>query len=280
MMTSILSEFLDLNDRNKMPSMGFGTANLGNRSNKISAFQYALDAGYRHFDSASMYNNEKELGEILQNALLEYDREELFITSKLWNSDHGYEKTKKAVAKSLEYLKLDYLDLYMTHWPVPNLRNDSWRAMEELVEEGLIKSIGVSNYTIRHLSELLEIASIKPVVNQVEFSPFLYQKELHEFCRENNIILEAYSPILSVVRKRADNKILNDLGLKYNKSIAQIAIKWSLQLGNSVIPRSSNKERINENARVYDFSLSDEDMALLSKLNEDLRLEWDPTDEP
>ncbi|MHA2101386.1 MAG: aldo/keto reductase [Candidatus Kariarchaeaceae archaeon] len=279
-MSSVLNNFLQLNDGNKMPSLGFGTANLGNKGRKMDAFNFALDAGYRHFDSASMYNNEKELGEVLKHTLNHINRDELYIATKLWNSDHGYEKTKKAFHESMKNLQLEYLDLYLIHWPVTNLRLDSWRALEDLVNDGYVKSIGVSNYTIRHLEELIEIANIMPVVNQVEFSPFLFQEDLYKYCIEHNIILEAYSPILSVVTKRAHNDVLNSIAKKCNKSIAQIAIKWSLQLGNSVIPRSSNKDRILQNANVFDFEISEEDMKVINELNEDLRLEWDPTDEP
>lgn len=280
MMSSILSNYLNLNNGKKMPVLGFGTANLGNKNIKLEAFDFALEAGYRHFDSASMYNNEEELGEVLKKSLSNYHRDDLFIATKLWNSDHGYKETKRAFHDSMKKLQLEYLDMYLIHWPVTDLRLDSWKAMEELVDEGHVGSIGVSNYTIRHLKELLEVAKIKPVVNQVEFSPFLFQKDLLEFCSHNNIILEAYSPILSVVRKRSDNEILNELANKYDKSIAQISIKWSLQLGNSVIPRSSNMDRIYENADIFDFSLTDSDVTKINSLNEDLRLEWDPTDEP
>ncbi|MCE7735611.1 MAG: aldo/keto reductase [Candidatus Heimdallarchaeota archaeon] len=279
-MSTILNNYLTLNNGTKMPVLGFGTANLGNKNNKLGAFNFALEAGYRHFDSASMYDNEKELGEVLKKSLSTYDRDDLFIATKLWNSDHGYKATKSAFHDSMKKLQLEYLDMYLIHWPVTDLRLDSWKAMEELVDEGYVGSIGVSNYTIRHLTELLEVANIKPVVNQVEFSPFLFQEELLEYCRQNKIILEAYSPILSVIRNKSDNEILNDLADKYEKSIAQISIKWSLQLGNSVIPRSSNKERIQENADIFDFDLTDSEIIKINSLNEELRLEWDPTDQP
>ena len=271
--------YLRLSDGISMPQIGFGTAGLGNSETTKKAINIALDAGYRHFDTASFYNNEKEIGQILQERT-DIPRQELFIATKLWNSDHGYEKTKKAFHKSLDRLHLDYIDLYLTHWPVPKLRKDSWKAMEELQDEGLIRSIGVSNYTIRHLNEMKEYAIVMPVINQVEFNPFLNQKDLYEYCQSHKIILEAYSPILACIRKRDDDPILNDIAARYNKSIAQIAIRWSFQLNNSVIPKSSNFDRIHENKDILDFQLTLDEMDQLNSLNEDLRLEWDPTDEP
>ncbi|MCH8908409.1 MAG: aldo/keto reductase [Candidatus Heimdallarchaeota archaeon] len=232
-MATIRDQFLTLNNGLNMQSLRFGTANLGDDTSKLQAIQNAVLAGYRHFDSASMYDTETQLGLIMNNSNI--PRTDFFIATKLWNSDHGFEKTTSAFHKSLTNLKIDYLDLYMTHWPVTDLRLASWDAMIDLLDRGLVRSIGVSNYTIRHLQELLDHSDVVPIINQVEFSPFLFQEELLNFCKSKRIILEAYSP-LSVGRK-LNNQVLSEIGSEHNKTFAQIAIKWSLTLGNSIIPR-------------------------------------------
>ena len=255
----------------EMPIFGLGTWALKGE-NCIQAISWAIEMGYRLIDTAALYGNEEEIGKAIEDSKI--PRENLFITSKVWNSDQGYENTLKAFEKSLNRLKLSYLDLYLIHWPVSGLRNDTWRALEKIYESSRVKAIGISNFTIRHIDELLSMTSITPMVNQVEFSPFLYQKKLLEYCSSKNIQLEAYSPLTR--GRRFNNSVLESLGLKYNKSVPQILIKWGLQHKIVEIPKSGNKQHLKENADVFDFELVTSDMDQIDGLNEDLRIVDDP----
>ncbi|MEE9166573.1 MAG: aldo/keto reductase [Candidatus Neomarinimicrobiota bacterium] len=268
-----LTAKLTLNNGIQVPIFGLGTYQAGRSRKTREAVLEALRTGYRLIDTARMYGNEKEVGEALRQS--DIPREEVFITTKLWNSDHGYESTLNACGKSLKELGLSYVDLYLIHWPVEDLRRETWRAMETLQREGKCRSIGVSNYTIGHLEELLGYSSTVPAVNQVEFHPYLYQKDLLEFCRSHDILLEAYAP-LTKGRKLKDQKLIG-IAEKYSKTPAQILIRWGLQKGTVVIPKSSTKERIRENAHVFDFSILPEDMEFLDSFHEELRTSWDPT---
>jgi len=263
----------ELNNGNKIPLFGLGTYLNDNGYNAIESILYALEIGYRHIDTAAMYNNEKEVGQAVRESNI--SREEVFITTKLWNSDHGYQNTLDAFNSSLDKLGLDYVDLYLIHWPVENLRLESWRALEKIYVDGSCKSIGVSNYMERHIDEILESFSIKPAVNQVEFSPFLYLKELQQYCVSNGIALESYSP-LTKGYKLNDSRLV-EYAEKYNKSTSQILIRWCLQKGAICIPKSSQKNHIKENADVFNFKITDTDMNSLDNLNENYHSTWDPT---
>ena len=232
-----------------------------------------LSAGYRHIDTAAIYENEESVGNAIRKSNI--TRKEIFVTTKLWNDDHN--NPKKAFNESLKKLQLDYVNLYLMHYPVPE-RNSSWKILERIYKSGKAKAIGVSNFTIRHLKGLLENSEVIPAINQVEFHPYLYQKELLEFCSEKRIRLEAYSP-LTHGEKLKDPELLK-IAKKYDKSAAQILIRWGLQHGLIVLPKSSKKERIMENSYVFDFELSKEDMKKLNGFNENLRTCWDPTDAP
>ena len=262
-----------LNNGVKMPIFGLGVYQTKKGSETQNAVITALNYGYRLIDTARIYDNEEDVGIGIKESGV--PRDEIFITTKLWNSDHGYDKALKAFEKSLRSLQIDYLDLYLIHWPQEKLRNETWKAFERLYEEKLVKAIGVSNYTISHLKELLSKCNVPPAVNQVEFHPFLYQKELLEYCKKNNIWLEAYSPIAR--GKKFSDKRLIELSEKYKKSPAQILLRWSLQHDVIVIPKSSHNERILENSKIFDFELSLEDMQLLDSFNENFRTCWDPT---
>jgi len=264
---------IKLNNSVEMPIFGLGTYQTRSGKETQAAVLYALEAGYRLIDTAKIYGNEKDVGEVVRKSGI--PREEVFITTKLWNSDHGYEAAIAACEKSLKSLGLSYIDLYLIHWPVEGLRNETWRAMETLQKEGKCRAIGVSNYMIWHLEELLRSSSTVPAVNQVEFSPYLYQKDLLEFCRSHNIQLEAYSP-LTKGQKLSDPKLVA-IASRYSKSPAQMLIRWVLQHGVIVIPKSSKKERIFENADVFDFTISPEDKSVLDSFNENLRTSWDPS---
>jgi len=256
-----------------IPIFGLGTYLNDNGQQTIDTILHALEIGYRHIDTAAMYENEKEVGAAIRETAIA--REEIFVTTKLWNSDHGYDNTLRAFSSSLDLLGLDYVDLYLIHWPVENIRLESWRALEKLYNEGLCKSIGVSNYMERHLVELLDNSSVIPMVNQVEFSPFLYLKELQNYCESKGITLESYSPLTKGYKLNDPN--LTDIAGRYNRSTSQILIRWCLQKGVVVIPKSSQKEHIKENADVFDFNISEADMAALDNLNENYHSSWDPT---
>ncbi len=273
-MDKTLTSTARLNNGVKMPYLGLGVYLAGPGAEAQNAIRYALEAGYRHIDTAKIYGNERDVGIALKKSGI--PREEIFVTTKLWNSDHGYDETIRACQESLMTLGLSYVDLYLIHWPEEELRIETWKAMITLQEEGKCRAVGVSNYTIRHLEELLADSPVVPTVNQVEFSPFLYQKDLLDFCRTNGIQLEAYAPLTR--RQRLNHSTITSIAAKYGKTAAQIMIRWSLQHDVVVIPKSVNQRRIYENADVFDFEISSEDMALLDSLNEDLRICWDPSD--
>lgn len=256
-----------------MPILGFGTWKTLPNSTARKAVLQAIEVGYRHIDTARIYLNEKGIGEAVRKSHI--PREELFVTTKLWNADQGYERTHKAFEKSLKRLGLDYVDLYLMHWPVPELRLESWRAMIEIFQSGRARAIGVSNFTEEHLAELITHSDTKPAVNQVEFHPFLNQKMLLEYCHEQSIILEAYSPLAH--GKRMQDTTLERIATKYNKSIVQVMLRWSIQLGNVVIPKSTTVENMNDNLDIFDFVLDKTDMLQIEELNENFRTCWDPT---
>lgn len=262
-----------LNNDIKIPMFGLGTYLNDNGRQAIDSILYALEIGYQHIDTAAMYENEMEVGKAVRESGI--PREEIFVTTKLWNSDHGYDNTIKAFQRSLERLGLDYVDLYLIHWPVENLRLESWRALEKLYDNGLCKAIGVSNYMERHVDEILNNFSIVPAVNQVEFSPFLYLKELQNYCESKGIALESYSPLTKGYRLNESRLI--EIARRYDKSTSQILIRWCLQKGMIVIPKSSRNEHIKENADIFDFEISEADMLALDNLNENYRSTWDPT---
>ncbi|MBI2667704.1 aldo/keto reductase [Candidatus Woesearchaeota archaeon] len=262
---------VNLNNNLKMPVIGLGTWQIRGKSAENSVL-YALEAGYRLIDTASFYNNEEEVGNAIKKSGI--PRGDLFITTKIWNSEHN--DPEKAFNKSLKKLNLDYIDLYLIHWPVQE-RLKTWKILERLYKEGKCKAIGVSNFTINHIKELLNNSEIIPAVNQVEFSPYLYQKELLEFCKLKKIALEAYSPLTRGAN--LDDEKLADIARKYNKSTAQILIKWGIQHGLIVIPKSSNKDRIYENINIFDFNIAKKDMEHLDSLNDNLHYCWDPTNE-
>lgn len=267
---------LRLNDGTAMPRLGLGVYQIAAGGSCRRAVEHALKIGYRHVDTASFYGNEADVGRALRESAL--PREQMFVTTKLWNSDQGYASAIKAAEKSLERLGLDRIDLYLIHWPEPGKRHDSWRALIDLRRRGLVRSIGVSNYTVAHLEELMASSDIVPAVNQVEFNPFLYQRQLLDFCAANGIALVAYCP-LARAQKLGDPR-LKRIATKYGKTAAQIMIRWTLQHGVGAIPKSSRPERMKENGSVFDFALDDDDMAKLDALNEGYRTCWDPTRVP
>jgi methylglyoxal/glyoxal reductase len=268
-----LKTSLKMNNGLEIPVLGLGTWQTRAGAETVNSVLWALEFGYRHIDTAAIYENEESVGEGIRKSGI--PRNEIFVTTKVWNSDQGYDKALRAFDRSIKKLRLDYVDLYLIHWPVEGLRNDTWKALENLQANGKVRSIGVSNYTINHLEELQKESSNLPAVNQVEFHPYLFQKELMEYCNYKNIIIEAYSPLVRG-RKFKDPKLIK-IADKYGKSPAQILIRWSLQHNLVVLPKSAHKERVIENASVFDFSISNEDMNFLDSFDEVARVCWDPS---
>lgn len=247
----------------KMPSIGFGTYKAGSDEETAKIIKYALKIGYRQIDTASFYGNEVGIGNGIKESGI--NREDIFLVTKLWNDDHGYDKTIEAFNKSLERLQVDYIDLYLIHWP-NKLNSETWKAFEHLYKTGKVKSIGVCNFKIGHLEELKKTAEIMPMVNQVEIHPQSSKNDMLRYCEENNIQLVAWSPIMR--GKLFSNELILGLAEKYKKTIAQIILRWHVQRGIIPIPKSSNEGRIKENLSIFDFKLSNDDMSIIDSLNE------------
>lgn len=259
-----------LNNGVKMPWIGFGTYKADGPS-VINSVKEALKVGYGHIDTAAFYKNEDGVGTGIKESKV--PREKIFLTSKVWISDEGYEKTLKAFETSIKKLKTDYLDLYLIHWPNP-LHNETWRALEKLYKEGYVRAIGVSNFTAGHLKDLMSNAEIMPMVNQVEFHPLLVQNDLREFCQKNSIQLEAWSPLMR--GKVFEIPLLKELAKKYKKTVSQIVLRWDLQMGVVTIPKSTTPSRIKENTDIFDFEISKDDMAKIQQLDKGIRTGSEP----
>lgn len=256
----------------EMPYLGLGTYQSDNDQEVIDAVANALQLGYRHIDTASIYGNEEGVGKGVQKSGVE--RSEIFLVSKVWNTDQGYESTLKAFEESLERLDTDYLDLYLIHWPVGNKYKDTWRALEKLYKEKRIRAIGVSNFMQHHLEDLLMDAEIVPMVNQMEFHPYVVQQDLIDFCVSKGIQYESWSPFMQ--GKVFGLDICKDLSKKYNKSVAQVILRYNLQKGIVAIPKSAKEDRIISNADIFDFELSVQDIAFLDGLDRGERIGPDP----
>jgi len=268
--------FLKMNDNFQIPVIGLGTWKSEPGEATYQAVLDSIEAGYRHIDTARAYGNEESVGSAVRDSGV--NRGDVFVTTKLRWEDEGFESTIEACEKSLNRLNCDYIDLYLIHWPLREKRNHSWKAFIELRERGLCKSIGVSNFTIEHLAEIEAKFGILPAVNQVEFHPYYYQKELLDYCNSKNIIIEAYSPLAHA--KRLDEPKLGAISEELGKTPAQVLIRWSIQRGMVVLPKSVNKSRIIENFSVFDFDISDSVMVKLDELDESFVTCWDPHNPP
>lgn len=270
---------LKMNTGVEMPQIGFGLWRNRDKDECINSVLYALDAGYRHIDDAQVYDNEEYLGVALKKS--DIKREDLFITTKIasnkvFNNNQSKKKLMPSFEQSLEKLQMDYVDLLLLHFPVTKTRQPAWLIMQEIYESGRAKAIGVSNYTVRHLEELLKDCRIKPAVNQVELSVVLQQPELVDYCKANDIIVQAYTPL-------AEGHFFNDPTLaevakKHGKTVPQIMLRWCIDYGVVALTKSVNEQRIKENIDIFDFKLDAEDMAKLKTLDQDYRTNWDPTD--
>lgn len=255
-----------------MPQLGLGVYKMTDPEETLKAMSYALEVGYRAIDTAAIYENEKETGDAVRQSGI--PREQLFITSKVWNSDQGYDETLRAFEATLERLGMDYVDLYLTHWPVAGKYVDTYRAIERLYDEKLIRATGVSNHHIHHLEEIFKVANVKPMVNQIELHPCLTQEPLRAFCKENSMIVTSWSPLAR--GGLLDNALLLEIGEKYGKTAAQIIIRWHLQNGLVVIPKSVTPKRIQSNIDVNDFELTSDEMKKVDALNKDERTGTNP----
>lgn len=273
------AEGILLNNSVVMPLLGFGTWKIAEGAPIIEATNFALEAGYRLFDTAKLYENEKGLG----NALLSsgFDRDEYFVTSKVWNSDQGYEATLKAFDVSLKNTGLDYLDAYLIHWPMPRTQKfiETWKALEKLYEEGLVRVIGVANFHIHHLDLLLQAANIVPMLNQVECHLGLQQQALLSYCQKHQIVMQAWRPLAKAADVLVNHPIVTDIARKHRKTPAQLMLAYLVERGIGVIPKSTHPERIKENADIFDFQITSTQMAELATLEGSIpRLGVDPED--
>ncbi|NGQ96617.1 aldo/keto reductase [Brevibacillus sp. SYP-B805] len=270
-MAKHIADYTVLNNGVKMPWFGLGVWKTKEGEEVEYAVSTALRLGYRSIDTAAIYGNEAGVGKAIQRSGI--PREEIFLTTKVWNADQGYDATLRAFEESRQKLGVSYVDLYLIHWPVKGKYKETWKALEKLYKDGVVRAIGVSNFQIHHLQDLMADSEVVPAVNQVEYHPLLTQKELLAFCRDYRIQLEAWSPLM---QGNLDLPLLKELGQKYGKTPAQIVLRWDLQNGVVTIPKSVNENRLKENADIFDFELSQEDMEKIGQLNENKRFGPDP----
>ncbi|MFL0363283.1 aldo/keto reductase [Pseudobacillus sp. 179-B 2D1 NHS] len=265
---------LTLNNGLAIPQVGLGVYKMTDEAEANFAIQSALRMGYRLIDTAAIYENEQIVGQAIKESGV--NREEVFLTTKVWNSDQGYDETLKAFDTSLNKLQTNYLDLYLIHWPGKSKEKyrETWRALEQLYSEGAVKAIGVCNFQVHHLEGLLAVCNEVPAINQIENHPYLTQEKVRKYCQEKNIMVEAWSPIAR--NRLANEPTLNHIAKKHNKSVSQIILRWHLQNGTVVIPKSIHAERMKENSELFDFQLSLEDMKNINALNKGERIGPDP----
>lgn len=262
-------QYKTLNNDLRIPQLGYGVWKVPNEE-ATTAVEQALKAGFRLIDTAKVYGNELGVGKALVNSNVA--RSDLFITTKVWNADQGYENTLKAFDESLEKLGLDYVDLYLIHWPTPKYDTyvETYKALEKLYKDGRTKAIGVCNFDIEHLERIMDECEVKPAVNQVECHPYLQQKELKQFCKDNDIQLEAYSPLMNGTNVM-DNNVIKEIANQHRKTPAQVILRWHLQSDVVVIPKTVTPSRMEENLNVFDFELSDADMEKITALDRNER---------
>ncbi|WP_144528588.1 aldo/keto reductase [Peribacillus simplex] len=271
-MISNIGETITLHNGVKMPQLGFGVFKVKNGNETVESVKKAIEVGYRAIDTAAIYENEEGVGQAIRECGV--PREELFITSKVWNTEQGYETTLQAFDDSLNRLGLEYLDLYLIHWPGKDKYLETWRALEKLYKDGKVKSIGVSNFHVHHLENLLANSEVKPAVNQIELHPLLTQVEIRDYCAKHEIKVESWSPLGR--GNLLEEPTINHIAKKHGKSSAQVLIRWHLQNDLVVIPKSITPSRIEENAEVFDFSLSLNEMNQIDALNKNERFGSNP----
>jgi diketogulonate reductase-like aldo/keto reductase len=276
MQLDVTTARIPLNNGSRIPQVGLGVWQTPRGGGTRGAVAAAIRAGYRHVDTARVYGNEEDVGVAILGSGV--SRDELFVTTKLWNSDQGYDSALRAFDASLSRLGLEYVDLYLIHWPVPGKRLESWRALETIAADGRARAIGVSNFLCPHLEELLSRARIRPAVNQIELSPFLQRRDATAFCKAEGIVVEAYSPLTR--GKRLDHPVVVSIAQSARRSAAQVLLRWGIQKGVVVLPKSTQPPRIEENCAIFDFELDASSMEELDGLEEGLVTGWDPAKQP
>ena len=265
-----------LADGHEIPQVGLGLWRVKDHAEFNTSFQAAATAGYRHFDTAQIYENEQFLGEAWRASGLK--RKELFITTKIWIKNFGRHHLRKSFEESLQRLQTDYADLLLLHFPVTLMRKKAWQELEKIQAAGGAKSIGVSNYTVRHLEEMRGYATVLPVINQVELHVFLQQPELIKYCHERNIVIEAYSPLAHA--KAMDNEVIAGIAKKHGKTYAQVMLRWCVEQDLVILPKSITPSRIRDNLRVFDFKLDPDDLRAIAKQDHEMRTAWNPVHVP
>lgn len=266
---------LPLNNGNRIPQLGLGVFQVDNAEDTKNAIKWALAAGYRHIDTAAYYGNEQWVGEAIRESGLK--REDIFVTSKLWNSERGYDETKAAFQATLDRLGLAYLDMFLIHWPAPGYV-DSWKAMEDLYKEGKIKNIGVSNFNQKQMDEILEAGTVKPVVDQIETHPYFQQDEMHAYLESKGILHEAWSPLGGGNNNALSDPVINELAAAHDVSAAQIILRWHVQREEIVIPKSIHENRVQQNRDIFAFGLDQDEMRAIANLDAGKRVGPDPDD--
>lgn len=269
---NIMLTTITLSNGIKMPSIGLGTWQVKDKQEGINAVKSAIKAGYKAIDTAVVYQNEEAVGEGLKQSGI--NRDELFVTTKVYNDMQGYEETHQSFKESLERLNLDYVDLYLIHWPITEKYHETWRAMEEIYESGKAKAIGISNFHPQHIEDLMTTAKIKPMINQIERHPNLNQNELIAYCKERDIAITAYSPLGH--GQLLEHPVIKHIGEAHNKSVAQVILRWDVQNGITAVPKSVNADRIAANITIFDFELTEEEMKQIDSLHTDERVNKNP----
>lgn len=263
-------DYQELNNGLKIPVLGLGVFRMDDKKEAYKSIRKAIDLGYRHIDTAMIYENEEPVGKAIRESGV--DRADFFVTTKLWIDDIKNDNAQNALDSSLRKLGLDYVDLYLVHWPIKDKYVSIWKDMEKIAATDKVRAVGVSNYQENHLKEILDLRSLVPAVNQIELHPYLSQNDLVEFCTQHNIKIESWSPLCANKNNLLDEQILKDLADKYSKTPAQIILRWNIERGLIVIPKSSNPGRQKENIDLFDFSLTAEDIEKVNSLNKDLRV--------
>lgn len=263
-------DFRKLNNGVEIPALGLGVFRMDNEKEAYNSIRKAIDLGYRHIDTAMVYENEEPVGRAIRDSGV--DREKLFVTTKLWNDDITNDNAQKAFETSLQKLGLDYVDLYLVHWPIKNKYVSVWSDMEKIYQTGKARAVGVSNYQQNHIQEILNLKSLVPAVNQIELHPYLSQKPMVDFASQHSIKIESWSPLCANKNNLLQEQSLKEIGQKYSKSAAQVVLRWNIQRGLIVIPKSSNPKRQEENISIFDFELTNEDMQKIDSLNKNQRV--------
>ena len=263
-------DYQNLNNGVKIPRLGLGCFRMEDEEDAYNSIRKAIDLGYRHIDTAKVYENEEPVGRAIRESGV--SREELFVTTKLWNEDIANGNEQKAFETSLRNLGLDYVDLYLVHWPIKDRYVSVWEEMEKIAQTGKARAVGVSNYQKNHLQEIINLKSLVPAVNQIELHPYLSQKLLVEFCTQYDIKVESWSPLCANKNNLLQEQSLKEIGEKHSKTAAQVVLRWNIERGLIVIPKSSNPSRQAENINVFDFELTVEDIQKIDQLNKDMRV--------